>query len=245
MGYHDKAFQLIPGRPAASQERAELVRKREVELRFSLPESVREWYLLDDAEELLHRYSNSDYLVPLTELGKVEPDWCGEGPRDFVAQGLLFFMAENQGVCDWAVKLGTGPDPAVVVQVDTAPNEVWLPCADRFSTFMYCQVWDNSMARFRIMAHEPEVSSKVLRRMGEELEEQPRTYGWPGQGNYRYEAKEGRVLIHQEHTSAEWWLASTTRDDLAGLLKLVEACGAVFDSKQPMDWSPSSQSEEA
>jgi hypothetical protein len=244
MGYHDRAFQLTPDRPAVSKERAELVRKREDEIGFRLPESVREWYLLDDAEGLLHRYSNSDYLVPLAELGKEEPDWYGEGPRDFVAKGLLFFMAENQGVCDWAVKLGTGPDPAVVVQVDTAPNEVWLPCADRFSTFMYCQVWDNTMGRFRIMAHEPEVSSKVLRGMGERFEEQPRTYGWPGQANYRYQATEGRVLIHQEHTNAEWWLASTTRAELAQLLELVEACGADFDSKQPMDWSPTGESDQ-
>ncbi len=244
MGYHDKAFQLMHGRPAASQQRAELVRKREDELRFSLPESVREWYLLDHAEALLHRYSNSDYLVPLADLGKVEPDWFGEGPRDFVAQGLLFFMAENQGVCDWAVRLGTGPDPSVVVQVDTAPNEVWLPCADRFSTFIYCQIWDFSMGRFRVMAHEPEISSKALSRLAERLREQPRTYGWPGQANYRFEAPGGRVLIHQEHTRAEWWLASPKRDELANLLRLVEECGAVLEKKEPIDWPQADETDE-
>lgn len=244
MGYHEKALGLLPERPTTSNERAELLRKREAEVGITLPDAVRDWYVLDDAEGLLHRYSNSDYLVPLAELGKVELDWYGEGPRDFVAQGLLFFMAENQGVCDWAVKLGTGADPAVVVQVDTAPNEVWLPCADRFSTFMYCQIWDFSMGRFRIMAHELETGSKVLSRLAERFREQPRTYGWPGQANYRFEAPEGRVLIHQEHTRAEWWLASPKRDELASLLRLVEECGAVLEKKEPIDWPQADESDE-
>ncbi len=244
MGYHDKAFQLLPKRPSVSRDRVELLHKREADLEINFPESVREWYVLDHAEAILRQYSNSDCPVPLTELGKPEPDWFGEGPRDFLAHGLLVFMGENQGVCDWAIKLNTGPDPTVVVQVDTAPNEVWLPCADHFSTFVYCQIWDFSMGRLRIMAHEPEISSKVLSRLAERFREQPRTYGWPGQANYRYEAPEGRVLIHQEHTTAEWWLASSGRNDLAKLVGLVEACGAVLEKKQAMDWSPADRSEE-
>src|SRR6266566_8654434 len=116
MGYHDAAIQLLMKRPESSSSATAVLNERERELGIKLPESVREWYSLRDSGEILRQHSNSDYPVPLNALGKPEPDWCGEGPRDFVHEGLLVFMGENEGVCDWAVRLDGSPDPPVVVQ---------------------------------------------------------------------------------------------------------------------------------
>lgn len=226
LNYHDEAAKLLPRGLRLSDSAAEAVRKREMELGFSLPAAIREWYSIDGAHSLLATYSNNDWPIELKDLGTPFDDWFGGGPKDFVAEGLLLFMCENQGVCNWAVKLDGTPDPPVVVEVDTAPKAVWLPCADRFSIFIWCQIWDYSFREVGVAAQEIELSPNDLALLKSHFRELPTTNRWPGNANYRFENECGAILIWDGgDRGADWFAWSRTTSGLKALLRSIWHCG--------------------
>src|SRR5262249_23315052 len=90
------------------------MRAQEVALGITFPSSFVEWFGLREGADLLRRHSNSDDPVEIEHLGEPVPGGWGK-KRDFVREGLLPFMIENQGVCLWALRLDGGDDPGVVV----------------------------------------------------------------------------------------------------------------------------------
>lgn len=231
--YHRDALSLALEAPQFSEDASAAIREREVALGITFPDSVREWYSLDDAVGRLERYSNSDHAVPINELGTPFGDWYGGGPRDFVAEGLLLFMQENQGVCNWAFKLDGEPDPAVVVEVDTAPDAAWLPCADQFSTFVRCQVWDRRPDYATgVAAQEEELSRFDLAYLRSHFREMPVTCGWPGHTNYRFENEHGGILIWDggADRGVDWSIGSRSSSELHALLTQIWRCGKLSKS---------------
>ena len=225
--FHEQTLRLLPLRPTLSERNAQILIEREQALGIRFPASIREWYSLDRSVEMLHEYSNQDRPVPLEELGAPVDRWYGTGPRDFLAQSLLLIMTENQGVSHWAVRLDGSEDPPVVVEVDSAPNEVWQPLARNFSEFIYCQVWDFMRSQTSCGAQEVGLSVTELHYLQSTFAPGPVTHGWPGSSNYRFTTPTGRILIWhspQEH-GADWQLFADDADQLHLLLKAVWNCG--------------------
>jgi hypothetical protein len=229
--YHRDAAHLLPKVPQFSQSAANTIREREHELGTAFPDSVREWYSLDRAVSVIQRYSNDDW-IPIKQLDVPFKDWYGAGPKNFVAENLLLFLHENQGVCNWAIKLDGTPDPAVVVEVDTAPNAVWLPCADRFSTFIWCQIWDHlSTNLVGVAAQEIELSSTDLEFLMSNFDQLPTTKGWPGHNNHRFKNRYGTILIwDDEYRGVDWFVSARSHSDLATLLCSIWHCGGLSQS---------------
>ena len=229
--YHRDAVALLPEPPEFSAQAAELLAQRERDLGIVFPESVREWYSLERAVDLLRQHSNSDHPLALDKLGEPFPNWYGGGPRDFVGQGLVVFMHENQGVCSWAFRLDGNPDPEVVVEVDTAPNDQWLHCADKFSTFVCCQIWDHRQAwtiedgGISVSAQELELAEADLQFLKANFVQRPSTYGWPGKTTYRFEAQDGGILIWEGKRQTDWFVSAQTPASLGTLLSKIWHCG--------------------
>lgn len=234
--YHRDAVALLPKPPKFSAQAAERLAHRERELGIVFPESVREWYSLERAVDLLCQHSNSDHPLVLYILGEPFPNWYGGGPRDFVGQGLVVFMHENQGVCSWALKLDGSPDPEVLVEVDTAPNDQWLHC-DKFSTFVCCQIWDHRQAwtiedgGISVSAQEPELAEADLQFLKANFVQRPSTYGWPGKTTYRFEVRGGGILIWDRHDrKADWFVSAQTPASLHTLLSKIWHCGNLVET---------------
>jgi hypothetical protein len=224
--YHRDAVKLLPHAPVFSKSSAELVQQREQQLGIRFPASVREWYSLEGAVQLLERYSNDDSAFAIEELGKPFDDWYGGGPRDFLSDNLLLFLHENQGVCNWAIKLDIGPDPAVVVEVDTAPDAKWLACTDRFSTFVWCQIWDHSQLAVGVSAQEIELSEHDLHFLRSNFYEIHTTYGWPGSVNYRFKSEKAAIRIWDgKDRGVDWFVSAPSATELKRLLAKVWHCG--------------------
>jgi hypothetical protein len=232
--YHRDAVKLLCNAPAFSYSAADLLRKREEQLRIKFPASVTEWYSLEGAVRILAQYSNDNSPFKIEELGEPFQDWYGGGPRDFLSDKLLLFMHENQGVCNWAIRLEDSADPAdphVVVEVDSAPNAIWLTCADRFSTFIWCQIWDHSQLAVGVSAQETELIERDLRFLQSNFHQLPTTYGWPGRVNYRFESEKAAILIWDtQGRGSDWFLSAPTASDLKELLSKVWHCGNLSES---------------
>ncbi len=231
--YHHEAVALLRERPEFSAKAAEQLANREGELGIVFPESVREWYSLEDAVGLLRQ---RDDLVAVEQLGKPFPNWYSGGPRNFVAQRLVVFMHENQGVCNWAFRLDGNPDPEVIVEVDTAPDDQWLRCADRFSTFVFCQIWDRCHAwplevgGVAVEAQELVLAEADLQFLKAKFVQRPSTYGWPGQTNYRFETQNGGILIWEGKDQTDWFVWTPTPASLRSLLSRIWHCRKLADS---------------
>jgi hypothetical protein len=139
--FHAKTFDLLGIEPSVSPSAVDLLEQVEERIGCRLPASVREWYELRGACRLLLEHSNDDPAVDISDLGQPEGDSRGAGPHDLIADDLLLFRWENQGVCAWAIRLDGSDDPPVVVDVDTQ-FRTWTRCADSFSQHVYSWVWD-------------------------------------------------------------------------------------------------------
>ena len=141
-------------------------------------------------------------------------------------------MCENQGVCYWAFRLDGGPDPEVLVGVDTAHNDQWLHCAEKFSTFVYCQIWDHRWpltigdGGIGVAAQELGLATTDLQFLQANFLQRPSTYGWPGKTNYRFQVQDGGILIWDgEERGADWFVSAKTPVSLSAILSRIWHCG--------------------
>jgi hypothetical protein len=233
--YHSAAVALLPKPPRFSESAAHSVRERERQLGIAFPDSVREWYSLEDAAGLLGSYSNDDWPIDVSQLGEPFENWFGQGERDFLSQNLLILMHENQGVCNWAIKLTGDPDPPVVNEETSAPGAVWLPCADSFSTFIWSQIWDRvGSETVGVDANGVELLAKDLELLKSCFDQRPTTWGWPGRSNYRFENSDGRIIVYDGEDrgrgGADWHVYARTIPGLKRLLEKIWHCSQLAES---------------
>ncbi len=227
--YHESTFRTIKEIPVVSAEACLLVRNLDKRCDGKLAESVKEWYSYLRAIPILSSYSNCDHPIALAELGEPFGDWYGTGPRDFVAEGYLVFMHENQGVCNWAIPLDGRNDPPVLVAFDSAPNAVWLPCADSFSDFVNTIV-SNFNHSLMLCAQAKELNSVDLEFLRQSFTIGFQTHNFPGKENYRFSAADQYILIWNSDGQADWHLQSDSAAGLTALVDRVYKCSDVFES---------------
>lgn len=216
--FHDKSLRLLPKVPEISDEAIAKVADVEVRIGRPLPAAVRDWYLRKDACAILQTYSNGDPPVALDDLGR--PVWNPNGnPRDLAAEGLLCIRSENQGVCGWAVRLDDRDDPAVVVNYRHLTDlSEWRPQADTFSDYIFCGIWDFGLvlpSEWLIQAQNGPLTEEALDGLRLHFRESVRTYGWPGDTQFRFEGDRQRLLIWSASGQADWWLAADDELSLA------------------------------
>ncbi len=215
MNFHARTIEFLGSSPAAGD--ASGVLDAEALLGIDFPAAVREWYVEIDGRTLLEKHSNQD---------------PARAPLDFALEmidgrRLVVFQIENQGVCWWAFDPDSGDDPAVYVNLDPwtegdpKPDKVFL-YTPTFSDFTFIRAFD--FEGF----HDPDrTHAEICRPLEEEdlgvlrgrFAEQPRSRGWPGDEQYRFQAENGRITIWS-WDQADWNL---TADSAKGLDELIRS----------------------
>jgi hypothetical protein len=210
-----------------------------------LPASVREWYELENARRLLLEHSNHDPPVDLSEFGKPQRDTRSGASHDLLAEDLLVFRRENQGVCTWAIRLDGSDDPPVVVDVDTQFTS-WIESAPSFSEHLYAWMWDYSvgLAKLRsddllIQAQNRSLSKDALAFLTNQFRAELVTHGWPGHTQYRFFNADQRILIWADPDQADWFLTADNEESLAKLVTSVSPVDALGEAL----WSHTAQGE--
>jgi hypothetical protein len=234
--YRPATFDLLKREPEVDPAAVAMLEARERTLSIRFPVAVREWYSLEGAVEILATYSNDDRPTPLAMLAA--PEASGGG----LADGLVWVMDENQGVCHWAVLLDGVADPAVFVLEHRGGEADWRFAAASLSTFIYSTVWDRSRIHpaYTVSAWRQSSCAPHRQRLRTAFVEQPRTYGWPSPATFRFssvdETQHIRVHALQEITSntrADWYLAGNTPHALKHLIETMWQWGVVDRSLDP------------
>jgi hypothetical protein len=200
-----------------------------------LPPAVKEWYSKEKAVEIMASRT-CDRPVPLSELGDVIANWYHDGPRDFLAQGRLFLMTENQGVSNWVVDLAGGDDPEVLVEVDSSPNNVWKLYSPHFSEWVYTVLidWPPTGASM-LCAQDISLADSDLAWLRDHMESGPVTYSWPCPVNYRFGRLDQRVLIWACEEQADWHIWAASEQSLRDLATKLWGLGGLSESLYSTD----------
>ena len=198
MAYHSKTISLLglPIRtsPVARQTLDDLAKT----VNQPLPAAVREWYELEDAVELIGRFSNCDHPVPIDALKRSLLEVRKEGLPDPRQNTFLVFKSENQGVCTWAVLLDGSADPPVFLDFDSAFNSP-VKCADAFSQYLYSCVWDYSQVlaanSLLLQAQNSALSDEALESLCQSFDQECVTFGWPGERQFRFSRGDQRIQM--------------------------------------------------
>jgi hypothetical protein len=232
--FHQEALQRLGLQYVPEAARAAALKERAAALGVAVPASFAEWYAMRDGIDVLRRNTNTDHPVAIERLG--EPlEWRWDETHDLVREeGLLVFMVESQAVCIWALRLQGGDDPPVVVARD--PDLEWRACAERFSTFIACQVWDHREVfpggdhRILLAAQASSLEGTDLAFLRSRFSENPTTHGWPGDNQYRFERGDSRLLIWDAEGQSDWWVSATTEANLAGVTRELWRCADLSQS---------------
>ncbi len=225
-------FELLGLEPNRSSSANAILALQEESIGRKFPAAVREWYELEDACQLMLAYSNGDRSVDIDKLGNVDTDSRSGDRYDLLAQNLLVFRWENQGVCAWAVRLDGSDDPPVVVDVDTQFRS-WLPCADSFSQHLYSCAWDWGRVlncELIVQAQNKPLSEATLHILKQQFQPEVVTYNWPGDVQYRFYNDQCRILIWAGKDQADWNVVADTPDHLEQLVRSLAQVDSLVDA---------------
>jgi hypothetical protein len=210
---HSATFRLIGIEPQVSPAAAFDIEDAERRLGFRLPSSVREWYCNEEAIDLLAKYSNQDWPIPLREFAV----------KEWNTHHLLPFKNENQGVCVWAIMLDGSNNPPVYVDVDSNGAQ-WNMQAPTFAAYVYACVWDYVFVLDQpglVQAQNEPLSSEALNELRRRFSEQPPTFGWPGSTQHRFAGKDQGILIWSAEGQADWFVSARDVGSLASALRAI------------------------
>jgi hypothetical protein len=218
--YHRRTEELL-GRALEPKVDDIFLQVTEHRLGTRLHGSVREWFKLANAVDILQQHSNQDHPLNLKDL-----ELCaGAELRPF-----LIFMHENQGVCRWAVDAQEGSDPTVWVDsssYDALPE--WVSTGLTFSVFVYCRVWDFTTAPFSVSLQSRTMSDDDIEKLATKLEAGPVTSGGFMFVNckvHRFGVPWPRIIVTRGLGTSHWWLRA---DEEAKFRELCAFVARTFD----------------
>lgn len=208
--FHAKTFQLLRVEPRINEAAVAQIEAVEARLGFCLPASVREWYIYENAIEILEKHSNADPPIPLHQFAI----------QEWQSQRLLPFRVENQGVCIWSILLDSSDDPPVYIDLN-CDGKSWEPLATAFSEYVYTCVWDYVKVLHQsagVQAQNAPLSTKSIEVLQQIFTAEPKTFGWPGSVQYRFAGQDGYLLIWSADGQADWWIGASTESSLEKML---------------------------
>lgn len=227
MGWHDDTLR-IAGRSACPSPSAEAaVRALEARTGCTVPAALRELLTTDIWQGLLREFSNDDVPLAVGDMGTAHSPWQKWDAR---AAGILPFMCENQGVCNWAVPLNRGDDPPVLVEVDSGDPPSWQTAAETFSTWVRCQVEDQLvLGRSMFAAQAEPLGDGIRAALSLRFTRGLTTSGWPSREILRFHGELGDLLLWSADDQCDWWVAPR---DLANAEPMLSALPLSANTKR-------------
>ncbi|GIH09742.1 hypothetical protein Rhe02_78090 [Rhizocola hellebori] len=129
---------------------------------------------------------------------------------------VLVIADENQGVCSWGVPLGE-PEPRVLVGGELEGINSTVVYAPDVASYLAARRWDyGSLDREPLLqAQADPLDEASLAHLRAGFDEQPRTHGWPGHTQFRFQRDGVKILLWSGTDQCDWWLSAVDEARLA------------------------------
>ncbi len=223
--YLISTYRLLSITPDISTENEKQLSNIEITENIQIPGAIKELFLLKNVEMLLDDLYGDNHPINVKEWGKTYKKWYGGPSRNFLKDGLIHLATENQGVCNWASPLYAGDDPKVLVEVDTAPKEVWQEFSPSFSKFVYCLAfdhfgWEDSENCY--YETYDSLNSKAIVTLCSRFNNVPSTFHWPANTIYRFSREDIKIVIWNGSQQADWAVICNSPAKLATIKSELE-----------------------
>lgn len=245
--YHKRLQELFGEAPEISEHNLRQVNLLEQYHRIQLPQAVKELFSLATYDRILN--GNDDHPITLdgfyaqtSSLTNHDPKWGRAKFKSFgafsyrgsVEDDYFLFMYENQGVYHWAVLLGVGDDPPVLIR-ENRPNRPWIPSALRFTDFVYGRLfdWGTDLDEHGFYVNDKAVSDEDFAYLASVMQPDVITRSISRWMTYRYRGDGFRVSIMQPSDNANqshWQVYADTPDKIHVLLECLQPIGNVVDN---------------
>jgi hypothetical protein len=212
MEYHRRTLEMIGRWPASVSSQG--IDAAAARLGLPIPEAVKQWYSVDGTVEILGSYSNCDYPTS-------PDDFAIECAND---RSVIAFLSENQGVCSWAFVLNGSEDPSVMINLNPPDENAWRDCAEHFSSFVFCRVFDHIHWYDDLMYGEiyGPLTDRDLAFLRDRFTEEPMTRNRADSPTYRFSEGERRIVIWTMEGQSDWYVSSNTQADLKELKGILQ-----------------------
>jgi len=220
--YHQNTFNLLSLKPIVSEELLKLLNDVEHQYSISIPPSIREWYSMIEAMNILKTSIFGDVPHPPQEWHNEGQFWWGNRLcHDLLSEGFLLVLSENQGVCHWAVKLDGSDDPPVFIEIDSIDNFVWQLYSNSFSEFIYDIVWKfvKKPEQIKLIAYTPTLTQADLSTLNQYFKKRPTLIYPRNEKIYRFLGDAQSVEIREEQKAicVSWCLSAQSPSSLFSL----------------------------
>jgi len=199
--YHMKTFNLLGIEPAVSKiavfELERMEKRLKERVGIELPPSVHEWYSHPDCIRILRLNGYLDHIFYPDEFRVFKSEFW-----------RIYFKDGNESVYKWSIELDGTEDPPVFA-------------SDTYH--IYSRVWDHSVMftkPFFVQAQNGDFSNRALKTLQMHFDKEIRTYGWPGDTEYRFVGDGATILIWSAQSGHTDWMISA--DDTESLRSALE-----------------------
>ena len=220
--YHQNTFNLLSLKPVISEEQLKLLDDVEYQHSISIPPSIREWYSMKEAMNILKTSILFDVPHPPQEWYNAGQFWQGNILcHDLLSEGFLLVLSENQGVCHWVVKLDGSDDPPVFIEIDSVQNFIWQLHTNSFSEFIYNIVWKfiKKPDQIKLIAYTPMLTQADLSTLNQSFKKLPTLIYPRNEKLHRFISDSQSIEITEEQRAicVIWYLSAQSPSSLFSL----------------------------
>jgi hypothetical protein len=242
-------FESVNLTPIVSQTLLDSLNEVEQKCKITLPPSLKEWYSIQSAVDIMdsciccNTFHSPDDWCQLKDVPKewaLRPAWIRGAnykkdsesglqafTQQFIQNGFLMLLTEEQGVSHWAIKLNDhSENPPVWIEFDSWPDYVWQKYTHTFSDFIYEWVWEylRYPHKLYLLAYSPE-SINLTPLQNHFSSSPPVCLNFDEKKKWRFRHEDQGIEIEEERHHLLWHLSATSPNSLLKLASQIWTLG--------------------
>ncbi len=225
--YHHEIFDLLNIEAIIDSERLTQLNHLESKYDIILPESIKEYFLIQNLIPVLRDYKVFDDIIEFEKFATSESfEGLLNEDLDLLKQRKIIpLFAERNHEWTWFLNLKAELDDPKVVLHSTIFPDMLISHPHKFSKQLYLNVWDNYVIRprfdgFYLTAIEKTIAKDTLYELRRHLREITTSYIMiANETTYRFERNNAFLAIIDDGAATHWYFHA---DEIDGLRYLVE-----------------------
>ncbi len=226
--YHHEIFDLLKIEANIDSERLIYLNHLEAKYNIILPESIKEYFLIDNLIDALKQYNVFDNIVELVNFAQTEKfEGLGDTELNLLKERKVMpLFSERSKEWTWFLNLKAElDDPKVLLHSIMFPDML-ISHPHKFSKQLFLNVWDNYVIKPRFDGYYLSATSKTIKKtllyeLRRHLHEITTSYIMiANETTYRFQRNEAFIAIIDDGMTSNWYFHANSIDSLRYLVEI-------------------------